>query len=142
MSGAGYFIDTNVIIDFIKGTNTPIVKQLRELLTQDDIQLAINIIVLMEVLRVIPKSENKKFSDVRKIILVSFQLIDIDHDIILRSIDLNRLGRSQGITLKKENECGWLDYIHYATAEKYGLEIISNDRDMDKIKGMLQYFQM
>ena len=90
MSGAGYFIDTNVIIDFIKGTDTPIVKQLSELLTQDDIQLTINIIVLMEVLRVIPKGEDKKFFDVQKIILGSFQLIDIDHDIILRSIDLNR----------------------------------------------------
>lgn len=124
----------NVIIDCIKKTDTKAVNELKQLLMQDDVPLAINRIVFMEILRAIPKSEDGKFSSMEKILLESFRLVDIDHDMVARSVELNRLGRAQGITLKKENECGWLDYIHYATAEKYGFQMISNDKDMEKIK--------
>jgi len=61
MSNTGYFVDTNVIIDFIKKTDTKAVNELKQLLMQDDVPLAINRIVFMEILRAIPKSEDGNF---------------------------------------------------------------------------------
>lgn len=115
MSNTGYFVDTNVIIDFIKKKDTKAANELEQLLKQEDVSLVINRIVFMETLRAFPKSEEKNFLSTEKILLESFLLVDIDHQIVARSVELNRLNRAQGITLKKENECGWLDYIHYAT---------------------------
>jgi predicted nucleic acid-binding protein len=133
----GYFVDTNVIIDFLKKRETPSVEKLKNLLKQD-VRLCINRIVLSETLRTIPIERENKFVSDKDVMLEAFQLLDIDHSIVMRSIELNRNGRSQGVSLKKEDECGWLDYIHYATAEQHQIEIISNDRDFIKISSLAE----
>jgi len=125
-----YFIDTNVIIDFMN-KKPDAIQQIIKLANNEDAELFINRLVLTEALRTIPQVNKKVFREAQET-LTSFNLVDIQHEIYETAISFSRFAKAEGISLK--GKCAAIDFINFITAKKYGLEITSNDKDIPKLE--------
>ncbi|MBL0703011.1 MAG: PIN domain-containing protein, partial [Sulfurospirillum sp.] len=125
-----YFIDTNIIIDLLnKDKNAQ--KKIKDIISKNDIKLFINRLVRMESLRTFPLKNTKIFKDAEDT-LESFEQLEIKPSIYEKSINFSRYCKSKGINLK--GKCEAIDYLHFMTAKHYGLKIVTNDKDFEKLK--------
>ena len=126
-----YFIDTNIIIDLLHN-NGEGKETLKAIIEEENSELFINRLVLTECLRTIPSVSTNIF-DKAKIVLERFQKLDITPDIYNKTIEFSRFFK----TVKHQSlkgKCEAIDLLHFITAKHYGLEIISNDKDFDKLE--------
>jgi predicted nucleic acid-binding protein len=131
-----YFIDTNVIIDFLN-KEPKAREKIVELSTQDNSELYINRLVCLESLRTIHLEKSKVFR-IAKETLESFEKLEITPDVYLKTINFSRFCHSKGIKLK--GKCEAIDFLHFITAKHYHLQIISFDKDMDKLEEPYEKF--
>ncbi|MCF6184385.1 MAG: aldehyde dehydrogenase [Bacteroidales bacterium] len=99
--------------------------------------LYINRLVMIESLRTIPNKNSKIFRESKKM-LGLFEPLDIEQDIYEKAIAFSRFCKSKGIQLK--GRCEAIDFLHFMTAKHYGLELISNDGDFDKLETCYSVF--
>lgn len=130
-----YFFDTNVISGLAKKEANAIAK-LQELALDDTSEFYTNRLVFMESLRAIPMNRKKLFNQTKET-LESFEKLEITQEIYNRSVEFARFCKSKGVSLRK---CEAIDYIHFITAKYYALEIVSFDRDMDRLEEEYQEF--
>jgi len=131
-----YFIDTNVIIDFLN-KEPKAREKIVELSTQDNSELYINRLVCLESLRTIHLEKSKVFR-IAKETLESFEKLEITPDVYLKTINFSRFCHSKGVKLK--GKCEAIDFLHFITAKHYHLQIISFDKDMDKLEEPYEKF--
>jgi len=132
-----YFIDTNVIIDFLDGKQDAI-DILFPLLQDSNTSIYINRLVMIESLRGIKYTHSNKFKQAKEA-LEQFQQLDIKEEIYLEAINFARFCRSKGITLK--GSCEVIDFLHFITAKHYDLELISSDNDFEKLEEKYNEFK-
>ena len=125
-----YFIDTNVIIDLLDKKKDA-KEQLKALLTQEDSELFINRLIVMETLRTVHFKHKRVFREAKEKLNIFIQ-VDIKPKIYDNSIEFSRFCHSKGIKLK--GKCEAIDFLHFMTAKHYGLEIISNDNDFERLE--------
>jgi len=122
-----YFVDTNVIIDIL---NQP--QNMGKLLpVEDGNEFYINQLVYLESLRTIDIQKTKIFGSAQTL-LNNFTILDMNQDIYDQTVQFSRFCRSQGILLK--GKCEAIDFLHFMTAKYYQLELLSNDKDIEKLK--------
>lgn len=126
-----YFLDTNLIIDFLAKKPSALNK-LTQIAQQDDSEIFVNRLVYLETLRTIPISNSRIFRD-SKATIESFEFLDINQEIYDQAIHFSRHCQSKGITLK--GKCAAIDFLHFITAKHYQLELLSDDNDMGKLAG-------
>ena len=131
-----YFIDTNIIIDFL-ANNEEARRELKALFLQEDSEVFINRLIVMETLRTIHFNHKKVFREAEKK-LTLFQQLDIKPKVYEKAIEFSRFCHSKGIKLK--GKCEAIDFLHFITAKYYELEIVSNDRDMAKLEDAYMKF--
>jgi predicted nucleic acid-binding protein len=132
-----YFIDTNVFIDVLNKKDEAIAL-LTKIVSEDDNILYINKLVNLESLRTIPIKNTKIFNNAKDT-LESFEKVDISAEIYNKTIDFSRFFK----TVKHENlkgKCETIDLLHFMTAKYYDLELISYDKDFDKLERIYQKF--
>jgi predicted nucleic acid-binding protein len=137
------FVDTNVIIDLFVNKDKPHVNKLKQLMADDSIELYINDFVMAEVLQGVKLRESNKYAQCKQYLEDSFLIADVDSKIILNSVDIYRTCKANGVNFNNENMCpvadcnkiiyNSIDCIHYATCEKYGLTMLTNDSVFNKI---------
>ena len=125
-----YFIDTNIIIDFL-ANNEEAKAHLKTLFLQEDSELFINRLIVMETLRTIHFNHKKVFREAEKK-LTLFQQLDIKPKVYEKAIEFSRFCHSKGIKIK--GKCEAIDFLHFITAKYYELEMVSNDGDMLKLE--------
>jgi len=125
-----YFIDTNIIIDFLDKKEVAI-EQLKTLAQEEESELFINRLVAVETLRTIRFSHKKIFREAEEK-LSFFRKLDIEPEIYEEAIQFSRYCHSKGIKLK--GKCEAIDFLHFITAKYYHLILISNDRDLDRLE--------
>jgi len=132
-----YFIDTNVIIDFLDGKQDA--KDILFPLLQDsNTSIYINRLVMIESLRGIKYAHSNKFINAKNA-LEQFQQLDIKEEIYLEAIDFARFCSSKGVTLK--GSCEVIDFLHFITAKYYDLELITSDNDFEKLEEKYNKFK-
>ncbi|MFU8788411.1 MAG: PIN domain-containing protein [Methylobacter sp.] len=124
-----YFLDTNLIIDFLD-KKTEAIAKLTHILQDDDSEIFVNRLVYLETLRTISQEKNRVF-DTSKAAFDMFVFLDINQDIYDSAIGFSRYCQAKGITLK--GKCAAIDFLHFLTAKHYALVLLSNDKDMDKL---------
>ena len=125
-----YFIDTNIIIDFL-ANNEEAKAQLKALFLKEDSELFINRLIIMETLRTIHFNHKKIFREAEKK-LTLFRQLDIKPKIYEKAIEFSRFCHSKGIKIK--GKCEAIDFLHFITAKHYELQMVSNDGDMSKLE--------
>lgn len=125
-----YFFDTNIIIDIFDKKEEAMDK-LYSIALQEDSEISINRLVYIEALRTIHNKHKKRFREA-KITLDSFTKVNIKQDIYDEAIAFSRYCHSKGIKLK--GKCEAIDFLHFITAKYYALELITNDKDFDKLE--------
>ena len=125
-----YFIDTNVIIDFLDNKDEA-KEQIKSLILEEESELFINRLVLMETLRTIHFKHKKVFREAEEKLKL-FRQIDIRPKIYDDAIIFSRFCHGKGVKLK--GKCEAIDFLHFITAKYYNLILISNDRDLDKLE--------
>lgn len=125
-----YFFDTNIIIDLCQN-NTDAKRKFTEIALQEHSEIFINRLVALEALRTIHFESKKIFREAVKI-LNAFEPLNITQDIYDKSIAFSRFCHSRGTKLK--GKCEAIDFLHFMTAKYYQLEIVSNDKDFDKLE--------
>ena len=126
-----YFIDTNIIIDFLNKKDEAI-DLLTKIASEDNNILYTNKLVNLESLRTIPIKNTKIFKKAKDT-LESFEKVDISAEIYNNTIEFSRFFK----TVKHENlkgRCEAIDLLHFMTAKYYDLELISYDKDFDKLE--------
>ncbi len=93
-----YFIDTNIIIDFLDKKEEAI-EQLKALALEEESELFINRLVLVETLRTIRFSHKKIFREAKEK-LSFFRKVDIEPRIYEEAIQFSRYCHSKGVKLK------------------------------------------
>jgi predicted nucleic acid-binding protein len=129
-----YFIDTNILIDCFKKKTAALAK-INEIAMQADSELFVNRLVYLESLRAIPLSDTRIFQQA-KALFDMFDFVELNHDIYEQAIALSRYCQAQGITLK--GRCAAIDFLHFATAKYYHLELLTYDGDMQKLAVIYQ----
>ena len=132
-----YFIDTNIIIDFLDNKEEAI-EQLKTLAMEEKSELFINRLVLVETLRTIRFSHKKIFREAKEK-LSFFHKVDIEPEIYEEAIQFSRYCHSKGVKLK--GKCEAIDFLHFITAKYYNLILISNDRDLDRLESSYRDFE-
>jgi len=132
-----YFIDTNIIIDFLEN-NADAVKKLKAIFLDPNSEVFINRLVLTEALRTIDFKASAKFKDAEKK-LELFQKLDMRPDVYDKAIMFSRYCRSKGVQLK--GKCEAIDFLHFMTAKYYNLTIVSNDKDFEKLEKEYRKFE-
>ena len=132
-----YFIDTNIIIDFLEN-NADAVKKLKAIFLDPNSEVFINRLVLTEALRTIDFKASAKFKDAEKK-LELFQKLDMRPDIYNKAIMFSRYCCSKGVQLK--GKCEAIDFLHFMTAKYYNLTIVSNDKDFEKLEKEYRKFE-
>lgn len=122
-----YFVDTNIIIDILN--NLQNMEKLLPLETENE--FCINQLVYLESLRTIDIGKTKIFHTAQTL-LNKFKMLDMNQHIYDQAIQFSRYCRSQGILLK--GRCEAIDFLHFITAKYYQLELLSNDKDIEKLK--------
>ena len=125
-----YFIDTNIIIDFLNKDEQAI-KTIEEIAQDEESEIFINRLVCIESLRTIHFDNRNIFRKAKETIEV-FEKVEIKHEVYDRAIDFSRYCKSKGVQLK--GRCEAIDFLHFITAKYYGLTIVTNDKDFDKLE--------
>jgi len=131
-------LDANLLIAAFDTKNEKAITQLEELLSNDNVVLAISPLIRYEVLRGVSYANNEQYNYLNSI-LNAFEEFDINRDIAALSSNLFRLSQS-----KKEEGKGALvdkrsfDVFHLATAKCNNLELCSNDSDLGKLENLYQ----
>lgn len=125
-----YFIDTNIIIDFLNGKDNAN-EILVNIANQPNSELYINRLVCVESLRTIHFASTNVFQKAKDT-LESFEKLEINPDIYLNAIHFSRFCHSKGIKLK--GKCEAIDFLHFITAKHYNLEIITYDGGFEKLE--------
>ncbi|MDQ7090874.1 MAG: PIN domain-containing protein [Methylococcales bacterium] len=131
-------LDTNLIIAAFDTKNQKAINQIKELLGDENVALAISPLIRYEVLRGVSYSHHERYDNLNSI-LNGFEEFDIGCDIAALSSNLFRLSQS-----KKEAGKNALvdkrsfDVFHLATAKCNELELCSNDSDLEKLENLYQ----
>jgi len=134
-----YFFDTNVIID-IFDKDEKAMERLTSIFLEKDSEILINKLVYLEALRTIHFTHKKIFREAKRT-LDSFEKLDVTQDIYDEAIEFSRYCHSKGVRLK--GKCEAIDFLHFMTAKYYGLEMISNDKDLGKLENAyLEYKEL
>lgn len=131
-----YFIDTNVIINLLNNEEKTI-KQIKDLLLEEESELFINRLVLTESLRTIHFKHTKIFEKAEETLAI-FEKLEIKKEVYDRAIIFSRFCHSKGIKLK--GKCEAIDFLHFMTAKYYELEMITNDGDFEKLQVAYEKF--
>ena len=131
-----YFIDTNIIIDFLN-KNEDAIKKITDIAKKDDSSIYVNRLIVLESLRTIHFDSKKIFRE-HKEKLNLFEQLDILPCIYEKAILFSRYCHSKGIKLK--GRCEAIDFLHFITAKYYNLIVITNDKDFDKLEIMYKEF--
>ena len=131
-----YFIDTNIIIDLL-ANKIEAKKLLKSLIEDGNSELFINRLVLTETLRTIHFEHTKVFKEAEEK-LALFTQLNIQPQIYEKAITFSRYCHSKGIKLK--GKCEAIDFLHFMTAKYYGLTLISNDKDLEKLEKAYESF--
>ncbi len=131
-----YFIDTNIIIDFLNKDDkaTEIITNIAK---DEESKMYINRIVTLETLRTIHFNNTKIFKESEEI-LENFESLEIKPKIYEDAISFSRYCHSKGVKLK--GGCEAIDFLHFITGKYYSLEIITNDKDFDKLEKAYKEF--
>ncbi len=134
-----YFLDTNVIIDFVN-KEPKAIDLLKSILQEDDSEIYINRLVEVESLRTITykQEESRNLYTRTKNILNQFIKLEMNPDIYKKAKDFSRYCHSQGLSIK--GKCASIDYLHFITAKYYNLKILAFDGDMDKLEEKYQEY--
>lgn len=124
-----YFLDTNLIIDFLN-KKPEAMTTITRLAQDESSEIFVNRLVYLEALRTIPITDKRIFREA-KAVFEMFVCLDITQEIYDQAIALSRYCRSQGITIK--GKCAAIDFLHFITATYYQLELLGNDTDMQKL---------
>lgn len=130
-----YFFDTNVISRLVKRDSITIQK-IEELAKDGESEFYINRLVYIESLRAIPITHKKLYENTKET-LNSFEKLNITREIYNKSVTFARFCKSKGLNLGK---CEAIDYLHFITAKFYNLEMISFDKDMDRLEELHSQF--
>ena len=125
-----YFIDTNIIIDFLE-KNDEAIKLLSKIASEEESALYINRLVCIETLRTIHFDNSRIFNEAKES-LESFEKLEIKPEVYEKAIHFSRYCHSKGVRLK--GKCEAIDFLHFITAKYYNLEMISNDKDLKKLE--------
>lgn len=131
-----YFIDTNVIIDFMN-KEPEAIQKITDLASNEEAELFINRLVLTEALRTIPQANKRIFREAQAT-LDAFDLLDIKHQIYETAVAFSRYAKTQAISLK--GSCELIDFINFITAKHYRLKMLSNDKDISKLERIYPAF--
>jgi len=132
-----YFVDTNIVIDFLNKKEEAI-NLLTNIAKDEENILYTNRLVNLESLRTIPMKNTRIFKTAQKI-LESFEQLDITVKIYNDTIEFSRFFK----TVKHQSlkgKCEAIDLLHFMTAKHYGLKLISYDKDFDNLEIMYQEF--
>ena len=132
-----YFIDTNIIIDFLNKKEEAI-DLLTKIASEDNNILYTNKLVNLESLRTIPIKNTKIFKKAKDT-LESFEKVDISAEIYNKTIEFSRFFK----TVKHQSlkgKCEAIDLLHFMTAKYYNLELISYDKDFNKLESIYEEF--
>lgn len=131
-------VDTNVIIDLFENKTNSYTTKLQQLMADDAIELYVNDFVIAEVLQGIKLSATNKYNRAKEALETSFNIINVDSNIILKSVDIYRECKAAGINFNNENICSVpdcnriiynsIDCIHYITCVEYDLKLLTNDK--------------
>jgi len=125
-----YFIDTSIIIDLLSNKEEA-KEKIKDLINEEDSELFINRLVLTEALRTMDFNASKKFIQAEEK-LELFQKLEIKPEIYTQAITFSRFCKSKGVQIK--GKCASIDFLHFMTAKYYKLEIITNDKDFNKLE--------
>lgn len=138
------FVDTNVIIDLFekKNLNNCAIK-LQSFLGESSVDLYINNFVIAEVLQGIKIAEINKYKKFVNLMKSSFNIIEVNNEIIMESIEIYRLCKANGTNFNNEFICkvsncnkiiyNSIDCIHYATCEAFDLKLLATDKVFTRI---------
>lgn len=132
-----YFFDTNIIIDFLNEKDE-VIEKLSNIAQNEESKIYINRLVYTESLRTINFQNSKIFKKAKETLEV-FEKLDINKNIYDEAINFSRFAKSKGINLK--GKCEAIDFIHFICAKYYELEIVSHDRDFDKLENIYHEFK-
>lgn len=141
---ANYLLDTNYLLyladsgaDKIK--RQEVLQDCAQKLQNNESRFALTPLIRYEVLRGV-KWENKEKLEQLENTLKQFQSFDIRDEIADLARDLYRFDKyeAQQNNIPKNLEKRKFDMFHYATACVEGLEILSKDSDLEKIKQLHQ----
>ena len=124
-----YFIDTNLIIDAFERKNPNSISKLSLILQDSESEIFYNGLVYAETLRAV--LDENLFSTLKSAFDL-FTWLDINQSIYAETKKFSRYCRSQNIKVSK-GRCELIDIIHFITAKHYGLELLANDSDMEKL---------
>lgn len=131
-----YLLDSNILIAaFDKGANVDLETQqkarqrLRDILSSPQNSFAITSLIRYEVLRGIKFLDEDRYAEFKKS-LDEFTEFDITREIAELSAHIFRFDRQsvQPVLYKRQ-----FDVMHFATAVCEDLQMVSNDKDMQKI---------
>jgi predicted nucleic acid-binding protein len=125
-----YFIDTNIIIDFLNQEESAIEK-LTQLASVEDSELYINKLVCIESLRTIPYKNSGVFRESKQV-LETFEKLEILPEIYEKAINFSRFCKTKGVQLK--GKCEAIDFLHFITSKHYKLSLVSRDGDFDRLE--------
>ena len=132
-----YFVDTNIIIDFLN-KEPKAIEKLTEIANEDGSELFVNRLVTLESLRTIPIKNSKIFRQSKEI-FENFEQIDIVPDIYNNTIEFSRYFKTEKHQSLK-GKCEAIDLLHFITAKYYNLELISYDKDFERLENIYQEF--
>lgn len=124
-----YFLDTNLIIDFL-AKKPEATEKIIQIVKEDDSEIFVNRLVYLETLRMINLEKTRIFQD-SKAAIEMFGFLDISQEIYDQAIGFSRHCKAKGITIK--GKCAAIDFLHFITAKHYELVLLSNDKDMEKL---------
>lgn len=126
-----YFIDTNLIIDFL-AKKPDAIEKITNIANDEDSELFINRLVNLESLRTIPMQNSKIFKQAKEV-LEGFEKLEINQEIYEKTIEFSRFFKTKKHQSLK-GKCEAIDLLHFITAKHYGLELISYDKDFVKLE--------
>lgn len=131
-----YFIDTNIIIDFLNNKEEAI-RLITDIANSDSL-LYTNRLVYLESLRTIHMNSTNVFNRAVET-LNTIEKVDITTEIYNNAINFSRFFK----TVKHQSlkgKCEAIDILHFMTAKYYNLELITYDGDFEKLETIYQEF--
>jgi len=132
-----YFIDTNLIIDFLNKKSEAI-EIITNIVNNEESELFINQLVNLESLRTIPVQNTNIFNKAKEV-LEGFEKLEINHEVFDKTIEFSRFFK----TVKHQSlkgRCEAIDLLHFITAKHYDLELITYDKDFARLEIIYQEF--
>lgn len=132
-----YFIDTNLIIDFL-AKKPEAIEVITSIANDEESELFINQLVNLESLRTIPTKDSNIFRQAKDV-LEDFEKLEINHEIYEKTIEFSRYFK----TVKHQSlkgKCEAIDLLHFITAKYYDLELITYDKDFERLERTYQEF--